>query len=122
MQTSKTATDNFLPLEPATERQSSLVEAVVVETVESRADQGLSPVEAAPFYQANGTIEAELERDESGIFSLKWRDKSWPISFMGGNKLGKIKKLVGQRLYYIGVSIRFRLGQMKGQEFVVLQS
>lgn len=100
MQTSKTATDNAIPLEPMTERQSSPVEAVVVEAVESHADQGLSPIEAVPFYQANGTIEAELERDELGIFSLRWHDKSWPISFMGGNKLGKIKKLVGQRLYW----------------------
>jgi hypothetical protein len=57
-------------------------------------------VEPAPFYQANGLLEGELERDESGTFFLKWRDKSWPVSFMGGNRLGKIKTLVGQRLYW----------------------
>jgi hypothetical protein len=84
MQTSKT--DMTLPLEPETEAQSSLLETVVVG--------------ASPFYQANGVIEAELERDESGKFSLQWQDKSWPISFMGGNKLGKVKTLVGQRLYW----------------------
>jgi hypothetical protein len=31
---------------------------------------------------------------------MKWCDKSWPVSLMGGGKLGKVKKLVGQRLYW----------------------
>lgn len=78
--------DMFLPLEPDAEVLSSPIEPEVV-----------AP---APFYQANGVIEAELERDKSGVLSLRWRDKNWPISFMGGGKLGKIKKLVGQRLYW----------------------
>jgi hypothetical protein len=57
-------------------------------------------VDPTPFYQATGVIEGELERDGSGQFSVKWRDNSWPVSFMGGNKIGKIRKLLGQRLYW----------------------
>jgi hypothetical protein len=78
--------DMLLPLEPDTEVLSRPIESEVVEPV--------------PFYQANGLLEGEPERDDSGVFSLKWRDKSWPVSFMGGNRLGKIKMLVGERLYW----------------------
>jgi hypothetical protein len=86
MQTSNSATNILLPVEPDVEVSIHPIAPEVVDP--------------APFYQANGVIEGELERDESGKFSVKWRDKNWPVSFMGGNKLGKIKKLVGQRLYW----------------------
>jgi hypothetical protein len=86
MQTTIPTTPEFLSLEPDLEAPNSEIAPEVVEP--------------APFYQATGVIEGELERDESGTFSMKWRDKSWPVSFMGGNRLGKIKTLVGQRLYW----------------------
>jgi hypothetical protein len=86
MQTSNTMTNLFLSVEPDVEGSLHPIE--------------LEVLEPAPFYQANGVIEAELERDELGKFSLKWRDKSWPVSFMGGSRLGKLKTLVGQRLYW----------------------
>lgn len=86
MQTTTPAIPEIFPLGPDLEALSSPIAPEVVDP--------------APFYQANGVIEGELERDESGTFLMKWRDKSWPVSFMGGRKLGKIKKLVGQRLYW----------------------
>jgi hypothetical protein len=86
MQTITSATPELLPLEPDLEAPNGEIAPEVVDP--------------APFYQATGVIEGELERDESGTFSMKWRDKSWPVSFMGGGKLGKVKKLVGQRLYW----------------------
>lgn len=90
MTSSNPATDLLLSLEPSSEILSSPVEA------EAEAEA----IESAPFYQANGVIEAELERSASGVFSLKWLGKSWPVSFMGGNRLKKIKTLLGQRLYW----------------------
>ncbi len=86
MQTSNTMTNLLLSVEPDVEGSIHPIEPELVQP--------------APFYQAAGVVEAELERDESGIFSLRWRDKSWPVSFMGGNRLGKIKTLVGERLYW----------------------
>jgi hypothetical protein len=86
MQTITPATPELLPLELSPETPSSPIVPEIADP--------------APFYQATGVIVGELERDESGTFSMKWRDKSWPISFMGGNRLGKLKTLVGKRSYW----------------------
>ena len=86
MHSSNPATNLLLPLDAEVEVLSHPIEPEVIEP--------------ALLYQANGLLEGELERNESGSFSLRWRDQSWPVVFLGRNKIGKLKPLIGQRLYW----------------------